>query len=79
MDLVSLSPALSSKEIQRICTRLVPFQTIHFTLAALEEGRFRIAPKVWLLAQAGDTHLDRSRFQTKGSVSAAEKANLYVI
>jgi hypothetical protein len=52
MDVVSLSPALSPKEILRIQTRLAPFQTIHFTSAVLEEALFRIAPKVWLLPQA---------------------------
>jgi hypothetical protein len=52
MDVVSLSPVLSPKEIQRIRTRLAPFQTIHFTSAASEETRFRITPKVWLLPQA---------------------------
>jgi hypothetical protein len=51
MDVVSLSPALSPKEIQRIRTRLTPFQTIHFMSAASEEARFRIAPKVRLLPQ----------------------------
>jgi hypothetical protein len=52
MDVVNLSFALYPKEIQRIRTRLAPFQTIHFTLAVPEEALFRIAPKVWLLPQA---------------------------
>jgi hypothetical protein len=46
MDVVSLSPALCPKEIQRILTRRAPFQTIHFTSAALEEALFRITQKV---------------------------------
>jgi hypothetical protein len=45
-------PCSLPKEIQRIRTRLAPFQTIHFTSAASEEAVFWIAPKVWLLLQA---------------------------
>jgi hypothetical protein len=79
MDVVSISPALSPKEIQRICAQLAPFQTIYFTSAAAEEVLFRITPKVWLLPQAVEIHLDRNRFQINSSVCAPEKANLYVI
>jgi hypothetical protein len=79
MDVMSLSPALSPKEIQRIRTRLAPFQTIHFTSAASEEVLFRIAPEVWLLPEAESTHFDRNRFQTNRRVCAPEKQNLYVI
>jgi hypothetical protein len=78
MDVVSLFPALSPKEIQRIHIRPAPFETIQFTPAA-GEALFRIAPKVWLPPQAGETHLDRNRFQTNSSVCAPGKANLYVI
>jgi hypothetical protein len=74
-----LLPRSRAKEIQRIRTRLAPFQTILFTSAALKEALFRIASKVWLLPQAVQTHLDRNRFQTNSSVCAPEKANLYVI
>jgi hypothetical protein len=52
MGMVSLSPALSLKEIQRIRTPLASFQAVNFTSAASEEALFRIAPKVWLVPQA---------------------------
>jgi hypothetical protein len=52
MDVASLSPAFFSKEIQRIRTRLAPFQTIHDTSAGSEEALFWITAKVWLLPQA---------------------------
>jgi hypothetical protein len=61
MDLVSLSPAPSRKEIQQIPIRLAPFQRIHFTSAASEKGSFLDCPK-GLVASSGciSTHLDRS-------------------
>jgi hypothetical protein len=45
-------PCSFPKVIQRIRTRLAPFQTIHFSWAASKEALFRIVLKVWLVPQA---------------------------
>jgi hypothetical protein len=63
MDVMSLSPVLSPREIQRIRTRIAPFQTIHFTSASSEEALFRIAAMTEPLTP--DTQIREPSVQTR--------------
>jgi hypothetical protein len=52
MNMVSLSLALSPREIQRIRTSLAPFPTIHFSSTASEETFFRGIDRLKAVAES---------------------------